>query len=126
MTRRKRTKAAGAHAEHDERGSRYKRQKVWNIVLGVFFFILGVIGILIPVMPQLIFFFLSLVFFSRVSPRLRRAVRRYRKRHPKLENAYQSWRRKAREKRRAIIRRARAMGQDIEDKVEGVIGKGSA
>ena len=87
----------GAHADHDQRGSRYKRQKIWNIVLGVFFFILGVIGILIPVMPQLIFFFLSLVFFSRVSPRLRRAVRRYRKRHPKLENAYQSWRRRARD-----------------------------
>ena len=116
----------GAHADHDERGSRYKRQKIWNIALGVFFFILGVIGILIPVMPQLIFFFLSLVFFSRVSPRLRRAVRRYRKRHPKLDNAYQSWRRKAREKRREIIRRARAMGQNIEEKVEGVIHKGSA
>ena len=113
------------HAERDGRRSRQKRRKVRNIVLGVFFFILGVIGILIPVMPQLIFFFLSLVFFSRVSPRLRRAVRRYRKRHPKLDNAYQGWRRKAREKRRQIIRRARAMGHNIEEKVEGVIHKGS-
>jgi len=108
------------HAERDGRRSRQKRRKVWNIVLGVFFFILGVIGILIPVMPQLIFFFLSLVFFSRVSPRLRRAVRRWRRRHPKVENAYRNWRRKSREKRLEVIRRARAFRRGIEEKVEKV------
>ena len=120
---RKRPEAA---AESEARRSRSKRQKAWNIALGVFFFVLGVIGVLIPVMPQLVFFFLSLVFFSRVSPRLRRAVRRYRKRHPKLENAYRKWRRKSREKRLEIIRRAREMGRNIEEKVEEVIHKGSA
>ena len=87
-------------------GSAY-RKKIWNIVLGSFFFILGVIGILIPVMPQLVFFFLSLVFFSRVSKRLRRAVRRFRKKHPKLDRAYANWRRSAREKRRKWIAKLR-------------------
>jgi membrane protein implicated in regulation of membrane protease activity len=111
-----------AATESDARRSRSKRKKVWNIALGVFFFVLGVIGILIPVMPQLVFFFLSLVFFSRVSPRLRRAVRRYRKRHPKLENAYQKWRKKGREKRLELIRRARQMRRNLEE----VIHKGSA
>jgi hypothetical protein len=84
-----------------------QRRRIWNIALGIFFFILGVIGILIPVMPQLAFFFLSAIFFSRASKRFRTALRRWRKRHPKVERAYQSWRRKAREKRRALIRRLR-------------------
>jgi uncharacterized protein len=87
-------------------GSAY-RKRIWNIALGIFFFILGVIGILIPVMPQFAFFFLSLFFFSRVSKRLRRAVRRYRKRHPKLDRAYANWRRRAREKRRKWLAKLR-------------------
>jgi ferric-dicitrate binding protein FerR (iron transport regulator) len=113
----------------DARLARQKRQahrKAWNIALGSFFFVLGVIGVLIPVMPQLIFFFLSLVFFSRVSPRLRRAVRRWRQRHPKIENAYRSWRRKGREKRLQIIRRAREFGREVEEKVEQAIHRDSA
>ena len=87
-------------------GSAY-RKKIWNIALGIFFFALGVIGILIPVMPQLIFFFLSAIFFSRASKRFRTALRRYRKRHPKVDRAYENWRRKAREKRRQVIRTLR-------------------
>ena len=50
-----------------------QRRTTRNIVLGILFFVLGVIGILIPVMPQVVFFFLSALFFSLVSPRLRRA-----------------------------------------------------
>jgi len=113
----------------DARGARQKKQarrKIWNIALGIFFFILGVIGVLVPVMPQLVFFFLSLVFFSRVSPRLRRAVRRWRQRHPKVEHAYKSWRRKSREKRLEIIRRARKFRDDVEARVEEVIHRDSA
>ncbi|HEX4440856.1 MAG TPA: DUF454 family protein [Thermoanaerobaculia bacterium] len=124
MSRRK--KSLPPASESTARRTRSHRKKIWNIALGVFFFLLGVVGILIPVMPQLIFFFLSLVFFSRVSPRLRRAVRRFRKRHPKLETAYQKWRRRSREKRLQIIRRARQMGRNIEERVEEVIHKGSA
>jgi ferric-dicitrate binding protein FerR (iron transport regulator) len=124
MTTSKSSRAPASEARH-ERQRKQKRRKVWNIALGVFFFILGVIGILIPVMPQLVFFFLSLVFFSRVSPRLRRAVRRWRQRHPKVENAYKNWRRKSREKRLELIRRARKMRHDIQEKVEELTQKGA-
>ena len=40
--------------DHDGRRSRRHRRKVWNIVLGIFFFILGVIGILIPLLGLVI------------------------------------------------------------------------
>ena len=53
-------------------------RRMRNILLGISFFVLGVIGILIPVMPQIVFFFLSALFFSMVSPPLRRALRRFR------------------------------------------------
>ncbi len=37
-----------------------------RMALGVFFFLLGIIGVLVPVMPQLIFFIISgLMFFPR-------------------------------------------------------------
>ena len=81
------------------------RKRIWNIALGIFFFILGVIGILIPVMPQLMFFFLSAIFFSRASKRFRRILRRYRQRHPKVDRAYVNWRRRARRKRQRLIQR---------------------
>jgi uncharacterized membrane protein YbaN (DUF454 family) len=103
-------------------GSAYRR-RIWNIVLGTLFFILGIIGILIPVMPQLLFFFLSAIFFSRVSKRLRRALRRFRQKHPKLERAYVNWRRKSREKRQQLIRKARKMRRDFEEKVDELTGR---
>ena len=105
------------HPHPHHHGKAYRR-KIWSITLGVFFFALGVVGILIPVMPQFLFFFLSAIFFSRVSPRLRRAMRRFRKRFPKFDRAYASWREKGRRKRQQIIRKARELRHDIEEKVE--------
>ena len=90
-----------------------------NILLGIVFFVLGVIGILIPVMPQIVFFFLSALFFSMVSPRLRRALRRFRKRHPSVDRAYAKWREKGRRKRQKIIRKARKFRHDIEERFDG-------
>jgi Protein of unknown function (DUF454) len=83
-------------------------RRIRNILLGLVFFVLGVIGVFIPVMPQIIFFFLSALFFSLVSPSLRRRLRRFRQRHPSLERAYQKWREKARRRRQKHIRRRRA------------------
>lgn len=100
-----------------------RRRKIWNIVLGIFFLILGLIGILIPVMPQVLFFVLSAIFFSRVSPRLRRALRRYRKRHPKIDRAYANWRRQARDKRQRLIRKARKLRRGFEEKVDEATGR---
>ena len=94
--------------------SRARRNKVWNLVLAIFFFILGVIGVLIPVMPQLIFFAMSLLFLSLVSPTVRRAVRRFLHRHPKLAHAYKRWRDKGRQKRRAMIRKRKELAQRLD------------
>jgi len=81
------------------------KRRTRNIVLGVVFLILGIVGLIVPVMPQFIFFFLSALFFSLVSPQLRRAMRRFRQRHPSLDSAYKKWREKARRKRQNRIRR---------------------
>ena len=94
-------------------------RKMRNIFFGIMFFVLGVIGILIPVMPQIVFFFLSALFFSMVSPRLRRALRRFRKRHPSVDRAYAKWREKGRRKRQEIIRKARKFRHDIEERFDG-------
>ena len=99
----------------DDRRRPRRPSKAWNLALAIFFFVLGVIGVFIPIMPQLAFFFLSLIFFSRISPRFRRAVRRFRKRRPKLDRAYEKWRAKARKKRLEIIRKTKGMREDVED-----------
>jgi uncharacterized membrane protein YbaN (DUF454 family) len=95
------------------RKSRTRRNKARNLVLAIFFFILGVIGVLIPVMPQVIFFVMSLLFLSLVSPTVRRAVRRFLHRHPKMAHAYKHWRDKRRQKRRAMIRRRKEHAQRV-------------
>ena len=87
---------------------RRRRSKTLDLLLGIFFFILGIIGILIPVLPQIPFFIMSALFFSFVFPSVRRALRRWRRRYPKLDAAYKKWRTKARHKRRESIRRRRA------------------
>jgi len=76
-----------------------------NVALGTFFFILGVIGVLLPIVPQVPFFIASLFFFSLVFPRVRRAMRRFLHRHPKIAHAYKKWRDKARKKRQDLIRK---------------------
>ena len=76
------------------------RQKLRYLLLAVFFFIVGVIGVLIPVMPQVPFFIMSALFLSLVFPKVRRALRRFRHRHPKIEAAYRKWRHKRIHKRR--------------------------
>lgn len=73
--------------------------------MAIFFFILGVIGVLIPVMPQVPFFIMSLLFFSLVFPPIRRWIRHFLHRHPKVAHAYKRWRDKARKKRQDLIRR---------------------
>jgi uncharacterized membrane protein YbaN (DUF454 family) len=91
------------------RPSRVRRNKVWNLALAIFFFILGFIGLLIPVMPQVLFFAMGTLFLSLVSPTVRRKVRKFLHRHPKMAHAYKRWRDKGRQKRLAIIRRRRAL-----------------
>jgi flagellar biosynthesis component FlhA len=99
-----------------------QRRTLRNTVLGVTFFVLGVIGLIVPVMPQMIFFFLSALFFSLVSPRLRRALRRFRQRHPSVQKAYVKWREKSRQKRLKLIRKARKLRHDLEERVDEATG----
>ncbi len=88
-----------------DRPSRQRRSRTRNLVLGILFFILGVIGVLIPVVPQVPFFVMSALFLSLVFPRVRRTLRRWRHRYPKLDASYRKWRAKARNKRRERILR---------------------
>jgi uncharacterized membrane protein YbaN (DUF454 family) len=97
----------------EHRASRVRRNKVWNLALAIFFFILGFIGLLIPVMPQVLFFALGILFLSLVSPTLRRKVRRFLHRHPRLAHAYKKWRDKGRLKRLDIIRRRKALAHKL-------------
>ena len=94
-----------------------RRSRTRYLVLAVFFFILGIIGVLIPVMPQVPFFIMSALFLSLVFPRVRRALRRFRHRHPKLDRVYRDWRGKARKKRQELIRKSRELEREIEEKL---------
>jgi uncharacterized membrane protein YbaN (DUF454 family) len=96
-----------------QRPARTRRRKIWYVALAVFFFLLGVVGILIPVMPQVLFFALSLLFLSLVSPPLRRAVRRFLRRHPRLAHAYKGWRDRARQRRLKHIRARRRLAERL-------------
>jgi uncharacterized membrane protein YbaN (DUF454 family) len=88
---------------HPRRGWRRTR----NLALAIGFFVLGVIGVIVPIMPQVIFFVLSLVFFSLVSRRVHKMVRRFLRGHPKMQAAFDRWRHKARAKRRERKRTGR-------------------
>lgn len=82
-----------------------RRSKARYLFFSALFFVLGVIGILVPVMPQVVFFVMSALFLSLVFPRLRRALRRWRGRYPKLDASYRKWRSMARRRRQARIRK---------------------
>jgi uncharacterized membrane protein YbaN (DUF454 family) len=101
--------AAAAEPVEPHHPSRARRNKLWNLTLAIFFFILGFIGLLIPVMPQILFFAMGLLFLSLVSPTVRRRVRRFLHDHPRIAHAYKRWRNKGRQKRHAMIRRRKEL-----------------
>jgi hypothetical protein len=95
-----------------------RRSRTRNLLLAIFFFILGVVGVLIPVMPQVPFFIMSILFLSLVFPRVRKTIRHHRRRYPKLDSAYRKWRGTARRKRQELIRKGRKLKQDLEVKLD--------
>jgi len=94
---------------------RRRNSKARNLALAIFFFIVGVIGVLVPVMPQVVFFVMSALFFSLVFPGFRRKLRKWRHKYPKFDASYRKWRDRARGKRLVKIRKrrehSRAAGQ---------------
>src|SRR5262249_340448 len=92
-----------------KRRRRKRRSKARNLAWAIFFFILGVIGVLIPVMPQIPFFIMSLLFFSLVFPPVARWRPRFLHRHPKLAHAYKKGRDAARRKRQQLIRKEKEL-----------------
>ena len=95
------------------RKSRARRNKIWNLTLAIVFFTLGFIGILVPIMPQIVFFAMGIFFLSLVSPTVRRGVRHFLHRHPRLAHHYKQWRDKGRRKRLALIRRRKALAERL-------------
>jgi hypothetical protein len=85
-----------------------RRSKTHNLVYAVLFFIVGVIGVLVPIMPQVPFFVMSALFLSLVFPKVRRRLRRWRLKYPKLDASYKKWRARGRKKRQAAIRASRS------------------
>ena len=84
---------------------RNRRSRLKNLLWAALFFVLGVIGLLIPIVPQVPFFIVSLLFLSLVFPSVRRALRRFLHRHPKLAHAYKKWKDRRRKKRQKHIRK---------------------
>jgi uncharacterized membrane protein YbaN (DUF454 family) len=89
------------------RGSSLRRSRAKNLFWAVLFFVLGVIGVMVPVMPQIPFFVMSLLFLSLVFPSVRRRIRRFLHHHPKIARAYKKWKDRRRRKRLARIREAK-------------------
>lgn len=88
---------------------RKPRSKAHNLAWAVFFFIVGVIGVMVPIMPQIPFFVMSVIFLSLVFPSVRRKLRRFLHRHPRVAHAYKKWRDSARRKRQQLIRKEKEL-----------------
>jgi hypothetical protein len=86
---------------------RRRRSKEANLVWAGVFFLLGVVGLLLPIVPQVPFFVMSLFFLSFVFPGVRKAMRRFLRRHPRVERSFRRWRDRARRRRREVILRER-------------------
>lgn len=62
-------------------------KKVWFKVLGLMLVVLGIIGIVLPVMPTTIFFILALACFTRSSP----ALEHWLLNHPRYGTTLHQW-----------------------------------
>jgi uncharacterized membrane protein YbaN (DUF454 family) len=93
--------------------SKYRRRRTRNIALAIFFFVAGVIGVIVPILPQVPFFVMSLLFLSLVSRRVHRGVRRFLRRYPKVEASYHRWRYKRRHKRRNRIQKKKTRSASV-------------
>jgi uncharacterized membrane protein YbaN (DUF454 family) len=92
---------------------RNRAAKIKYLAFAIVFFLLGVVGLIIPVMPQIVFFAISLIFFSMISPPVRRRVRKFLQTHPRMAAAYKKWRDRGRQKRQRLIKKKRAIERKL-------------
>ena len=64
-------------------------------------------------MPQIPFFVMSVIFLSLVFPSVRRKLRRFLHRHPKVAHVYKKWRDAGRRKRQAMIRKEKELEEKL-------------
>lgn len=67
-------------------------QKALLVIAGAALAVLGLIGLLLPVMPGLVLLAAAALCFSAVSPRLRRRIEARLHRHPRYRLALRRWR----------------------------------
>jgi uncharacterized membrane protein YbaN (DUF454 family) len=68
--------------------------KVWRIAIGVLFLIVGVLGLILPILPGTVFILLGLLAFSTVFEPVGHLFEWLREKHPKLHNILAHWREK--------------------------------
>jgi uncharacterized membrane protein YbaN (DUF454 family) len=107
------TAAERSSPSPSRRKRRKPRSRAANLAWAAVFFLLGVIGLLIPIIPQIPFFVMSVFFLSMVFPGVRRAMRRFLRRHPRVERRFRKWRDSARRKRQELIRLEREISAGI-------------
>jgi len=96
-----------------KRRRRKPRGKARNLLWALIFFIIGVIGVMVPIMPQVPFFVMSLLFLSLVFPSVRKRLRRFLHHHPRVAHVYKKWRDAGRRKRQEMIRREKELERKL-------------
>lgn len=56
------------------------------LVAGCFFFVLGILGLFLPILQGVLFLLIALVLLARAHPRFRLLKQRIRRRYPKYAN----------------------------------------
>lgn len=83
---------------------RFVLRGIW-LVLAIFFFVLGLVGLALPVIPQVPFFLLSIYFTSKFSPRFHNWIsnnRLYKKYLLPLKNAIRNEREVVKDKSKQV------------------------
>ncbi|MBC7836923.1 hypothetical protein H7X87_04075 [Acetobacteraceae bacterium] len=59
-------------------------KRILIFIVAVIFFVLGLIGLVVPIMPQFVFFAVSIILFSILSPSIQKKVEFYTRKYPKV------------------------------------------
>lgn len=87
-------------------GAKTGLKRVMIYVAGWGFIVLGILGLVLPILQGILFLLIGLFLLSSVSPRAERLLRKIRKRFPRLSSKLDEAAPKAREAQRRIAARA--------------------